>query len=87
MPFAPGADESRLEQRDHVELRALEHRVVHQQHPGNRRGDVAQVGEPLLRVLDQVEAVVMEQRKKGSTADEVKIAVRKALRGEEKDPE
>ncbi len=36
------------------------------------------------KILNQVEAVVMEQRRKGSTADEIKEAVRKALRGEEK---
>lgn len=36
------------------------------------------------RILDQVESVVIEQRRKGSTADEIKAAVRKAMRGEEK---
>ena len=36
------------------------------------------------KILNQVEAVVMEQRRKGSTADEIKEAVRKAMRGEDK---
>ena len=34
------------------------------------------------RILDQVEGVVMEQRKKGMSAAETRAAVRKALKGE-----
>jgi hypothetical protein len=34
-------------------------------------------------ILDQVEAVVMEQRKKGRTAEETRAAVRKALKRKE----
>lgn len=35
------------------------------------------------RILDQVEAVVMEQRKKGMSAEETRAAVRKALKRKE----
>ena len=37
------------------------------------------------KILDQVEAVVMEQRKKGMSAEQTRAAVRKALKGKDKE--